>query len=134
MPRGGVLSAGIKHKENYYGTENFYNHNKMGLHMRPANTFVTETSISSEVDIVFGGKRINGKSIMNIMAGCIKCGSEITVECSGADENEMLKKAEELIIGLRRRIILPRLNERVGLMLKGFLAHLKASKLARPLL
>ena len=28
---------------------------------------------------------------------CIKCGSEITVECSGADENEMLKKAEELI-------------------------------------
>ena len=72
--------------------------NKMGLHMRPANTFVTEMSkISSEVDIVFGGKRINGKSIMNIMAGCIKCGSEITVECSGADENEMLKKAEELI-------------------------------------
>ena len=45
----------------------------------------------------FGGKKINGKSIMNIMAGCIKCGSEITVECNGADENEMLKKAEELI-------------------------------------
>ena len=72
--------------------------NKMGLHMRPANTFVTEMSkFSSDVDIVFGGKRINGKSIMNIMAGCIKCGSEITVECSGADENEMLKKAGELI-------------------------------------
>ena len=47
--------------------------NKMGLHMRPANTFVTEMSkFSSDVDIVFGGKRINGKSIMNIMAGCIK--------------------------------------------------------------
>ena len=43
--------------------------NKMGLHMRPANTFVTEMSkFSSDVDIVFGGKRINGKSIMNIMA------------------------------------------------------------------
>lgn len=65
--------------------------------MRPANTFVTEMSkFSSEVDIVFGGKRINGKSIMNIMAGCIKCGSEITVECSGADENEMLKKPKSL--------------------------------------
>ena len=58
--------------------------NAEGLHMRPANTFVTEMSkFSSDVDIVFGGKRINGKSIMNIMAGCIKCGSEITVECSG---------------------------------------------------
>lgn len=33
---------------------------------------------------------------MNIMAGCIKCGSEITVECSGADENEMLKKPKSL--------------------------------------
>ena len=66
--------------------------------MRPANTFVTEMSkFSSEVDIVFGGKRINGKSIMNIMAGCIKCGSEITVECSGAGEKELHKKAEELI-------------------------------------
>lgn len=88
--------------------------------MRPANTFVTEMSkFSSEVDIVFGGKRINGKSIMNIMAGCIKCGSEITVECSGADENEMLKKPKSLSHRARRRIILPRLNERVGLMLKG---------------
>ena len=67
--------------------------NKMGLHMRPANIFVTEMSkFSSDIEILF-----NGKSIMNIMAGCIKCGSEITVECSGADENEMLQKVEELI-------------------------------------
>ena len=72
--------------------------NKKGLHMRPANTLVTEmTKHTSEIDIVFDRKKINGKSIMNIMAGCIKCGSEITVECNGADENEMLKKAEELI-------------------------------------
>lgn len=72
--------------------------NKMGLHMRPANIFVTEMSkFSSDIEILFGGKKINGKSIMNIMAGCIKCGSEITVECSGADENEMLQKVEEFI-------------------------------------
>ena len=65
--------------------------------MRPANTFVTEMSkFSSDVDIVFGGKRINGKSIMNIMAGCIKCGSEITVECSGADETKCSKKPKSL--------------------------------------
>ena len=66
--------------------------------MRPANIFVTEMSkFSSDIEILFGGKKINGKSIMNIMAGCIKCGSEITVECSGADENEMLQKVEEFI-------------------------------------
>lgn len=79
-------------------SKNFTIKNKMGFHMRPANVFVTEmTKFTSDVNIIFGGKTINGKSIMNIMAGCIKCGSEITVECSGDDENAMLEKAGELI-------------------------------------
>ena len=43
------------------------------------------------------GKKINGKSIMNIIAACIKCGSEITVECSGADEEAALAEATQLI-------------------------------------
>ena len=72
--------------------------NKMGFHMRPANVFVTEmTKFSSDINIIFNGKTINGKSIMNIMAACIKCGSTITVECSGADENEMLNAASALV-------------------------------------
>lgn len=72
--------------------------NKMGFHMRPANVFVTEmTKFSSDINIIFNGKTINGKSIMNIMAACIKCGSTITVECSGADESEMLNAASALI-------------------------------------
>ena len=72
--------------------------NKMGFHMRPANVFVTEmTKYASSVNIIFNGKTINGKSIMNIMAACIKGGSTITVECDGADENEMLAEATELI-------------------------------------
>lgn len=72
--------------------------NKMGFHMRPANVFVTEmTKYASSVNIIFNGKTINGKSIMNIMAACIKCGSTITVECDDADENEMLAEATELI-------------------------------------
>lgn len=72
--------------------------NEMGFHMRPANLFVSAmTEFSSDVFIIFDEKRINAKSIMNIMAVCIKCGSKITVECSGDDENEMLEKASELI-------------------------------------
>lgn len=72
--------------------------NKMGFHMRPANVFVTKmTGFSSDVNIVFDGKTINGKSIMNIMAACIKSGSTITIECSGEDEVEMLNAASELI-------------------------------------
>lgn len=72
--------------------------NKMGFHMRPANVFVTEmTKYASDVEIEMAGKKINGKSIMNIMAACIKYGTELTVECSGPDENEMLEKAVSLI-------------------------------------
>ena len=72
--------------------------NKMGFHMRPANVFVTEmTKFASDVEIEMDGKKINGKSIMNIMAACIKCGSEIEVICDGADENEALAEATQLI-------------------------------------
>ena len=72
--------------------------NKMGFHMRPAYVFVTEmTKYASDVEIEMAGKKINGKSIMNIMAACIKCGSEIEVVCDGADENEALAEAVQLI-------------------------------------
>lgn len=72
--------------------------NKMGFHMRPANVFVTAmTKYTADVFVVFNGKEINGKSIMNIMAACIKCGSNITVKCDGADEEAMLAEAAALI-------------------------------------
>lgn len=72
--------------------------NQMGFHMRPANSFVTAMAkYSSNVSIIFDGKKINGKSIMNIMAGCIKCGSQIVVECDGPDEDEMMAEAAQLI-------------------------------------
>lgn len=70
----------------------------MGFHMRPANVFVTEmANFKSDINLIAGEKTINGKSIMNIMAACIKYGTELTVECSGPDENEMLEKAVSLI-------------------------------------
>lgn len=72
--------------------------NEMGFHMRPANVFVSAMSkYSSEIFIMFNGNKINGKSIMNIMAACIKKGSKITVECSGADEQAMLDEAIQMI-------------------------------------
>ncbi len=72
--------------------------NEMGFHMRPANVFVTAmTKYSSDIELIVDNKRINGKSIMNIMAAGIKCGTEITVECNGADEGAMLGAAISLI-------------------------------------
>lgn len=66
--------------------------------MRSAQVFVSAMAkYKSNVSIKFNGNDINGKSIMNIMAACIKCGSNIRVECSGEDEEEMLKEASSLI-------------------------------------
>lgn len=72
--------------------------NEQGLHMRPAGEFAREmTKFHADVTLVYNGKRVNAKSAMLIIAACIKCGAELTVECSGADENEALAKAVELI-------------------------------------
>ena len=71
---------------------------KMGLHMRPANNFITAmTKYKSDITIVFNGNKINGKSIMNIMAACIQYDSPITIICDGEDEQAMLDEAVSLI-------------------------------------
>ena len=72
--------------------------NEQGLHMRPAGVFAKAmTKYNSDVTIVYNGNRTNGKSLLNIIGACIKCGAEIEIECDGADENEALKEAIELI-------------------------------------
>ena len=51
---------------------------------------------SSDVNLVVNGSTVNAKSIMNVMAACIKCGTEIEVQCNGADEEAALAKFEEI--------------------------------------
>ena len=72
--------------------------NPQGLHMRPAGVFAKGVpKFESDVTIHFNGKDINAKSLLNIIGACIKCGSEIELECNGPDEEEALKTAVELI-------------------------------------
>lgn len=72
--------------------------NAQGFHMRPAGTFANAMAkYSSDVTIKYNTNEINGKSLMNIIAGGIKCGSEIEVICNGADENDALAEAVALI-------------------------------------
>ncbi|WP_395151252.1 HPr family phosphocarrier protein [uncultured Allofournierella sp.] len=74
--------------------------NPMGLHMRPAGMFAREMmKFSCDVSLIIQDREINAKSIMNLMAACIKCGSELEVRCNGEDEQAALDKAIELIEG-----------------------------------
>lgn len=72
--------------------------NESGVHARPAGVLVkTASKFNSKVQIVFGDKTIQAKSILNVMAAGIKCGSEIEVQCDGDDEAEALKTLVEFI-------------------------------------
>jgi phosphocarrier protein len=72
--------------------------NAQGFHMRPASAFATAMGkYSSDINLKVNGNDVNAKSLMNIIAACIKCGHEVEVVCNGADENEALAEAVSLI-------------------------------------
>ncbi len=66
--------------------------NSQGFHMRPASVFATAI-----VTINFNGNNYNAKSLLNIIAACIKCGSEIELICDGPDENAALAEGVQMI-------------------------------------
>lgn len=69
-----------------------------GLHMRPAGILAGEMGkFDCDVNIIYNDTTINAKSLMNILAACIKCGADIEIRCSGDGEQEALDRAEELI-------------------------------------
>ena len=71
--------------------------NAEGLHMRPAGVLAKEMGkFSCNITLVFGDKRMNAKSLINIISACIKNGAEVTFECDGEDEEAALTKIEEL--------------------------------------
>lgn len=69
-----------------------------GLHLRTAGVLANELSkYDCDSEILYKGNIINAKSLLSIMAACIKCGDEIELQCNGIDEKEAIKKAEKLI-------------------------------------
>ena len=73
--------------------------NAEGLHMRPAGIFASEMgNFDCTVKIRFKGREINAKSLMNIMAACIKRGSQFELVCDGSDEQAAMDKASDLIL------------------------------------
>ena len=73
-------------------------HNPQGLHMRPAGVFAKAMAkFACNVNIIHNGAKTNGKSLLNIIGACMICGAEVDIECDGADEEEALKTAIEMI-------------------------------------
>ena len=72
--------------------------NPSGLHLRPAGVLSqTAMKFKSDITIVSGEKKIVAKSVLNVMAAGIKCGTEITLFCDGEDEEEAMKTVSQAI-------------------------------------
>lgn len=72
--------------------------NTSGIHARPASELAKiAAKCNSEVFIYVGERKVNPKSVLNLMAAAIRCGTEIVVECSGQTEAEDLKIIKEAI-------------------------------------
>lgn len=72
--------------------------NPSGLHLRPAGLLCqTSMKFKSKIFLLYKDQEINAKSVLNVMASGIKCGTEIEVQCTGEDEEEALEAVCSLI-------------------------------------
>ena len=66
--------------------------NKMGLHARPATVLAKEAvSFDSNFSVQKKGKRVNGKSVLELITLAAEKGEVLTLEWDGNDEVEASK-------------------------------------------
>ena len=84
-------------QKNYF-EKKFVINNQLGLHARPAALFVqTANRFKSDIEILKGRQKVNGKSIMGIMTLAAGVGSAITVRATGEDAATALSEISKLI-------------------------------------
>ncbi|MDZ7791364.1 MAG: HPr family phosphocarrier protein [Xanthomonadales bacterium] len=72
--------------------------NRLGLHARAASRLVqTASGFDSQVWLSHGDKRINAKSIMGVLLLAAPCGSRLTLEVEGPDEDAAAEAIERLV-------------------------------------
>ncbi len=72
--------------------------NKSGLHLRPAADLAKLASkFTCDVTIAAGEKKVNPKSVLNLMGAEITKGTDIEIICDGVDEEDALAKIKEAI-------------------------------------
>ena len=73
-------------------------HNRLGLHARPAMSFVdTANSFEADVRVHKGEQSVDGKSIMQLMMLAATQGTELEISAEGADADDAIQALSELI-------------------------------------
>jgi phosphocarrier protein len=72
--------------------------NRLGLHARPAMSFVdAANAFDAEIRVSKGAQSVDGKSIMQMMMLAATKGTVLTVEASGSDAQEALAALTALV-------------------------------------
>ncbi|MFW6237653.1 MAG: HPr family phosphocarrier protein [Halanaerobiales bacterium] len=72
--------------------------NSIGLHARPAALFVDIAGkFTSEINICFGEKEINGKSIISVLSLGLGKGDCFLLQIKGKDEKKAMKELTSFI-------------------------------------
>jgi len=72
--------------------------NKLGLHARPAMSFAdTASQFSAEINVIKGGNKYDGKSIMNLMMLAATQGTELEITANGPDADAALAALQKLV-------------------------------------
>lgn len=73
-------------------------HNPSGLHLRPAGLLCKEAmKFNSRITITTKGMTANAKSVLSVLAACVKSGDTIEMVCEGSDEKEAMEALKNLI-------------------------------------
>lgn len=77
--------------------------NKTGLHARPASEFVKFVGQFTNTDIKIGkgDKRMNAKSILNLLTLGLNSGAEVDIYCEGENEQDVLDKVVDYLVNLK---------------------------------
>ena len=69
-----------------------------GLHLRPAGSLCKEAlKYDSKINIIFKDTTANAKSVLSVLATCVKYGDTVTITCEGRDEKEAMEALRNLI-------------------------------------
>ena len=72
--------------------------NPQGLHARPADLFArTASKFDSTIEVIKGGERVDGKSILSILTLVAEQGTELSIEAKGPDAQAALRELVALV-------------------------------------
>ncbi|MCX5816399.1 MAG: HPr family phosphocarrier protein [Proteobacteria bacterium] len=72
--------------------------NRLGLHARPAATFVKKANeFKADIWVEKDGTEVNGKSIMGLLMLACPLGSKVMLKVDGADEEMAFQELGQLI-------------------------------------